>query len=321
MHRFTAEGKLIQSWGKPGGGPGEFNLPHGVAIESNGNVWVADRENDRLQIFTSDGQYLSEWTQVQRPTQVRIQGGRVYVSELWWRIGQKSMRKGAITANQFGRISIFDMQGKLLGRIEGGPNPARKDGLVAPHDVAVDSRGAVYVGEVTQTFGVTTGAVPEGTHSFQKFEPAGSTAATARRWRIDAMGSTERPLLDELKENAYLVLGFVALIWVVQILDFILPGRFVTWGILPRTIEGLRGIIFAPILHNGLFHVFANTIPFIVLGFLVTMYGQGTYIRVSVFVIVVGGLLTWLLARQAIHVGASGLIMGFLGFLLARGWH
>jgi membrane associated rhomboid family serine protease len=135
------------------------------------------------------------------------------------------------------------------------------------------------------------------------------------------MASTERPLLDELRDNAYLVLGFVALIWVVQILDFILPGRFVTWGILPRTIEGLRGIIFAPILHNGLFHVFANTIPFIVLGFLVTMYGQGTYIRVSVFVIVVGGLLTWLLARQAVHVGASGLIMGFLGYLLARGWH
>ena len=173
VHRFTAAGKLIQSWGEPGAGPGQFNLPHGVAIESNGNVWVADRENDRIQIFTADGKYLREWTQVQRPTQVRIQNGRVYVSELWWRVGQKSMRKGPITADQFGRISIFDMQGKLLGRIEGGPDPARKDGLVAPHDVAVDSKGAIYVGEVTQTFGVKSGAVPEGTHSFQKFEPAG----------------------------------------------------------------------------------------------------------------------------------------------------
>lgn len=169
VHRFSAAGKLIQSWGEPGTGPGQFNLPHGVAIESTGEVWVADRENDRIQIFTADGKYLREWTQVQRPTQVRIQAGRVYVAELWWRVGQQSMRHGPITTDHFGRISVFDMAGNLLGRIEGGPNPARPGGLVAPHDCAVDSKGNIYVGEVTETFAVKPGVVPAGTHCFQKF--------------------------------------------------------------------------------------------------------------------------------------------------------
>ena len=133
--------------------------------------------------------------------------------------------------------------------------------------------------------------------------------------------STSRSLIGELKESAFLIFGLVALMWVIQLLDVVLPGRLTTWGILPRSLLGLRGLIFAPILHNGWYHVIANTLPFIVLSFLVMLYGQGVYFRVFVFVAVVGGALTWLVGRPAYHVGASGVIMGLLGFLLARGWY
>ena len=170
VHRFTAEGELVQSWGQPGTGPGQFHLPHGIAVDLEGKVWVADRENDRIQIFTPDGEYLNEWTQVQRPTQVRIdRDGRVYVSELWWQVGQRSFVHGEIEEHQYGRVSVFDAGGNLLGRLGGVPKPEAPGHFVAPHDVVFDSRGDLYVAEVTYTFAVSRGVVPDGAHSFQKF--------------------------------------------------------------------------------------------------------------------------------------------------------
>ncbi len=135
------------------------------------------------------------------------------------------------------------------------------------------------------------------------------------------MTVTEKPLMAELKDNAYLVLAFVTVMWLVLFLGGLLPGGAASWGIIPRHILGLRGIVFAPFIHANLFHLIANTIPFAVLGFLVTMYGQDTFLRVTLFVAVVGGLAAWLLARPSTIVGASGLIMGYLGFLMARGYY
>ena len=170
VHRFSPEGELIQSWGDPGTGPGQFYLVHGVDVAPDGRVLVADRENDRVQVFTPDGTFLEQWTDVQRPTNVDVApDGRIYVSELWWRVGQKSMVHGEIAKDLFGRISILDQSGKVLDRFGGEPNPEAPGNLVAPHDLCVDSRGDVYVAEVTTTFAVKTGAVPAGTHTFQKF--------------------------------------------------------------------------------------------------------------------------------------------------------
>ncbi len=61
VHKFTSDGKLIMSWGDPGSGDGQFNLPHGVWIDSQGRVLVSDRENDRVQVFTQDGKFVSSW--------------------------------------------------------------------------------------------------------------------------------------------------------------------------------------------------------------------------------------------------------------------
>lgn len=171
VHRFSAAGELLQSWGEPGTGPGQFNLPHGVAVAADGRVLVADRENDRIQIFSPDGAFLAAWTQVQRPTNVEIDPrGRVYVSELWWRLGQASQVHGATTTDKPGRVSVLDAEGNVLTRFGASSAKRAEAGyFVAPHDLCVDARGDLYVAEVTQTFGVRPGEVPAGTHSFQKF--------------------------------------------------------------------------------------------------------------------------------------------------------
>jgi DNA-binding beta-propeller fold protein YncE len=173
VHRFSASGELIQSWGDPGSGPGQFNLPHGVAVAADGRVLVADRENDRIQVFTADGRFLSQWTNVQRPTNVRLDAaGRAYVSELWWRVGQASQVHGETKVDKNGRVSVFSPAGELLARFGHTGDRAAAGNFVAPHDICVDSRGDIYVGEVTETFGVRPGAVAAGTHTFQKFARA-----------------------------------------------------------------------------------------------------------------------------------------------------
>ena len=68
VHQFSPKGELKRSWGRPGRGPGEFHLPHGIAVSADGRVFVCDRERDRIQIFSPDGEYLTEWTDTQRPT-------------------------------------------------------------------------------------------------------------------------------------------------------------------------------------------------------------------------------------------------------------
>jgi DNA-binding beta-propeller fold protein YncE len=169
VHRFSPTGELRRSWGEPGTGPGQFYLPHGIAVAADGRVFVCDRESDRIQIFSPDGEYLAEWTDTQRPTHLIFDAqGRAYVSELWWVMGQTSRRHGKMDRPTYGRVSIFDRDGRLLARW-GTPEMVAAGGLVAPHGIAVDSRGDVYVSEVTWTFAVNRGHAPDGTHTFQKF--------------------------------------------------------------------------------------------------------------------------------------------------------
>jgi DNA-binding beta-propeller fold protein YncE len=169
VHRFAADGRLLQSWGEPGTGPGQFNLPHGVRVAADGRVLVADRENDRIQIFSPTGEFLTEWTDIQRPTNIDIDAaGRIYVSELWWRVGQHSFVRGPITTDQPGRVSVLDAEGHVLTRW-GGPDRCAPGNFVAPHDICVDSRGDLYVVEVTWTFGARADPALADCHTVQKF--------------------------------------------------------------------------------------------------------------------------------------------------------
>ena len=171
VHRFRASGELVRSWGVPGTGPGQFNLPHGIAVTMDGRILLADRENDRIQVFDADGSCLAIWDDVQRPTNIDIDAeGRIYVAELWRRVGQTSYTRGETTVDMPGRVSVLDTNGRVITRFGASSEERAAAGnFVAPHDVCVDSRGDLYVAEVTQTFGVRGGGVPAGAHSLQKF--------------------------------------------------------------------------------------------------------------------------------------------------------
>src|SRR4051812_2521081 len=169
IHRFDAQGQLRDSFGTPGSGPGEFRLPHSVWVHTDGRIFVCDRENDRIQIFSPQGEYQTEWLDVQRPQDIFIdKDDRVYVGELVWRKGMTSFRRGPIEEEEPSRLSIFDLDGNVLVRW-GGADAAKPGNFVAPHGIWVDDRGAIYLSEVTDTIGVRPGFVAEGTHTFQKF--------------------------------------------------------------------------------------------------------------------------------------------------------
>jgi DNA-binding beta-propeller fold protein YncE len=170
IHRFSPDGRLRQSWGDPGSAPGQFHVPHGIAVDAEGLVYVADRENSRLQIFTPVGEFVTQWTGVARPCQVFIdRQAWIYVAELGFRAGRWPGTGPAEAGASGGRVSIFDRQGKLHARWGGGDNPCAPGDFFAPHDICVDSHGDIYVGEVTLSAGGRAGMVPTSCHTLQKF--------------------------------------------------------------------------------------------------------------------------------------------------------
>jgi DNA-binding beta-propeller fold protein YncE len=174
VHRYSPDGRHLSSWGGPGGAPGEFRLPHGIAVGPDGTVVVADRENSRLQFFSPDGAFVQEWTDVARPCQVLVDAiGRVYVAELGFRAGMWPGTTAPFPDAPGGRISVFDGDGRLLARWGGGSNPCAPGDFFAPHDLCLDSRGDLYVGEVTWSAGGNRGVVPADCHSLQKFARLG----------------------------------------------------------------------------------------------------------------------------------------------------
>src|SRR5439155_3030800 len=109
IHKFSPDGRLLFSWGEPGSGPGQFQIPHGIAVDLQGTVYVADRENSRIQLFSPDGKYLGEWTDVVRPCQVFIdRAENAYVAELGFRAGMWPGTTAPSADAPGGRVSIFD---------------------------------------------------------------------------------------------------------------------------------------------------------------------------------------------------------------------
>lgn len=123
----------------------------------------------------------------------------------------------------------------------------------------------------------------------------------------------------ELKRPLIILGGFIFIIWTLEIIDqFIFGGSLDAFGIRPRRIDGLWGILWAPFLHGGLRHVLANTGPILVLGVIILASRRlQAFIAISITVILVGGIGTWLVSPDyTVHLGASGLIFGYFGFLL-----
>lgn len=127
------------------------------------------------------------------------------------------------------------------------------------------------------------------------------------------------PLAHGLRAGVGMVL-FVAALWVLQVVNAATGDALVQFGIVPRSAGGLEGIVFAPFVHGSFDHIAANTLPLLVLGFLTAVRGTGRFLGASVIIILVSGAGVWLTAAPgSVTVGASGLILGYFGYLLARG--
>ncbi|AFZ14284.1 Peptidase S54, rhomboid domain protein [Crinalium epipsammum PCC 9333] len=131
-----------------------------------------------------------------------------------------------------------------------------------------------------------------------------------------------KAIARELKSHVTILGGAIAIMWILEIIDlFFLRGRLNAYGIRPHTIIGLRGILFAPFLHGGLGHLIANTIPFLTLGWLIMLRETSDFFIVTAITTLVSGLGVWLFGNPySVHIGASGVVFGYLGFLLLRGY-
>ncbi|MCU1353409.1 MAG: rhomboid family intrarane serine protease [Acidimicrobiales bacterium] len=118
------------------------------------------------------------------------------------------------------------------------------------------------------------------------------------------------------------VFAMSALMWVVELVDLLPNTNLDRWGIRPRQLVGLTGILTAPFLHAGLLHLFTNTIPFLVLGTLIALSGMERFLEVTAIVMLASGLGTWLIGPAGTdHIGASGVVFGYLTYLVGRGFY
>lgn len=145
IHKYSPEGERLHSWGEPGVDAGQFLCPHNLGLRDD-RIYVADREALRVQVFDLDGNHVATWNNIHRPCALTVApDGNVYVGEL----NGVALMEGALGIGH--RISAYAPDGNLLGRFgdpEEGEEPGR---FIAPHGIAVDDQGDVYVGEVSYT--------------------------------------------------------------------------------------------------------------------------------------------------------------------------
>lgn len=131
--------------------------------------------------------------------------------------------------------------------------------------------------------------------------------------------SAKRILPANPQAAGIVALAFTALLYLVELADRILPGNFEDGGIMPRSLSGLDGIIWAPLLHGPWSHLVSNTVPVLVFAFLAMASGIGRWVAVTATIWLLGGFGVWLVGASATHIGASGLAFGWLAYLLVRG--
>ena len=166
VHKYDPKGRHLLSWGEPGTDPGCFNLPHNIATDTDGRVYVADRENHRVQIFDGKGKYLGQWNNLHRPCGLHMdrKNGAFYVGEL----------PSALAVNKDvpylgARVTILSEKGERLGRVGGSFLGEKPGEFIAPHGCCVDSRGDLYVAEVAWTSHGQHENPPREIRSLQKF--------------------------------------------------------------------------------------------------------------------------------------------------------
>ena len=146
IHRFSPEGRLLHSWGDFGSGPGEFNLVHNISTDLDGWLYVADRENHRVQVFSEDGVFETEWKGLHRPCALCNQSKSrpfSFIGELG-----PGLAVNRDYPNLGPRISILDHRGVLVGRLGDGTVGVEPGQLTAPHGIALNSQGDLFLAEL-----------------------------------------------------------------------------------------------------------------------------------------------------------------------------
>lgn len=122
---------------------------------------------------------------------------------------------------------------------------------------------------------------------------------------------------DIYKNRFFFMLLLIAICWIVQIMNFSLGYSLVSYGVVPRTLEGLIGIFTSPFLHASFSHIISNTLSFLFLGLILTLVVNKDIAEISFLIAICSGLMVWLFAGNGYHVGLSGLIFGYFGFIIA----
>jgi DNA-binding beta-propeller fold protein YncE len=173
VHKYSPDGKLVHSWGEPGADAGQFNIVHNIVADDEGWIYVADRENHRVQVFDTNGKYETQWKNLHRPCGLFMPRGKCphcFIGELG-----PGMAINRGVPNLGPRLSIVTNEGELVARLGGEDGPGQEPGkFLAPHGLAVDSRGDIYVGEVAyinwpSSFGDEV-PVPKWLRTLQKLE-------------------------------------------------------------------------------------------------------------------------------------------------------
>ena len=127
-------------------------------------------------------------------------------------------------------------------------------------------------------------------------------------------------VISAMQGNMLFSFKIIGILWIIHIINRITHYNLNHLGLHTRSLKGLPGIVFAPFLHADFSHLFFNTIPLFVLSDLVLLDGKTVFYEVSLAIIILCGLLTWIFGKRGIHVGASGVIMGYFGYLLAKAY-
>lgn len=147
VHKFSADGQYLFSWGEYGTDPGQFNLVHSVCTDGEGYVYIADRESHRIQIFDGEGNYVTQWNNLHRPCGLHISASE----EQLCYIGQLGPQLAVNQAypNLGARVSIHNLEGQRLAWLGDERRGEESGQFLAPHGIGVDSKGDIYVGEVS----------------------------------------------------------------------------------------------------------------------------------------------------------------------------
>lgn len=150
VHKYDPAGRLVKTWGEPGTEPGQFNLVHNIVADEDGWIYVADRENHRVQVFDTEGRYETQWNNLHRPCGLFMPRGKCphcFIGELG-----PAMPVNINYKNIGPRLSIVTNEGELVARLGGEDGAGSEVGkFMAPHGLAVDRHGDIYVGEVSYT--------------------------------------------------------------------------------------------------------------------------------------------------------------------------